>query len=565
MDRGQPELLAEAYAALAGGDWAAARHGFEEALRARASGEVLDGLAQALFSAGEYGAAIERGEQAYAAFRSAGRDAQAASCARFVGYLHGVVHGDGAVAGGWLSRAARLLESAGDCPERARFELTRAVVATESGERERHLAAAEEAATRHGLTDLLFDAMSQRGLHLVAAGDVRAGMALLDEALAAVAGGEVTDLVSVGAMYCKMLLACELTSDVLRAQDWLVQADRFVARTNRIPIGAICRTHYGGVLIAAGRWPEAEAELDTALALYDRSYRALRAAALVRLAGLRVRQGRLAEADNLLSGSEHDAAAVRPRVELDLARGEPDLAAARAERALPDDPALVAPLLFLLTRAHLARGDPGAAAGTATRLHDVATASSADLAAALAEHAAGLVALAAGERAAADHLESAHSAFGRLGLPWEEARARLDLAGVLTDRPAIAVAHARAALDRFRALSAAADVDAATSMLRRLGVRGHGGGPRGDGTLTAREQQVLDLVGAGLSNPAIAARLHLSRRTVEHHVSNVLAKLGLRGRAEAAAHAARTSRPTPVPVTSGRTVDETRERGTFGE
>ena len=134
-------------------------------------------------------------------------------------------------------------------------------------------------------------------------------------------------------MYCKMLLACELTSDVLRAQDWLVQADRFVARTNRIPIGAICRTHYGGVLIAAGRWPEAEAELDTALALYDRSYRALRAAALVRLAGLRVRQGRLAEADNLLSGSEHDAAAVRPRVELDLARGEPDLAAARAERA----------------------------------------------------------------------------------------------------------------------------------------------------------------------------------------------------------------------------------------
>ena len=86
MDRGQPELLAEAYAALAGGDWAAARHGFEEALRARASGEVLDGLAQALFSAGEYGAAIERGEQAYVAFRSAGRDARAASCARFVRY-----------------------------------------------------------------------------------------------------------------------------------------------------------------------------------------------------------------------------------------------------------------------------------------------------------------------------------------------------------------------------------------------------------------------------------------------------------------------------------------------
>ena len=42
-------------------------------------------------------------------------------------------------------------------------------------------------------------------------------MALLDEALAAVVAGEVRDVVSVGAMYCKMLHACELISDVNRA------------------------------------------------------------------------------------------------------------------------------------------------------------------------------------------------------------------------------------------------------------------------------------------------------------------------------------------------------------
>jgi DNA-binding NarL/FixJ family response regulator len=539
VDTGLAELLRRGQRALADGDWPAARGCFEEATRLDQSGQALDGLAQALFSEGDYAGALDRTEQAFAAFRAHGDDVRAAACARVVGYLYGVVYGNAAAMNGWIARAVRLTDEVGDCPERARIELTLAVIATDPAARERHLSAAVEIAQRHGDTDLLFDAMSQRGLLLVAGGDVDAGMALLDEALAAVAAGEVRDLVSVGAMYCKMLHACELTCDVRRAEEWLALADRFVARTNRIPISAICRTHYGGVLTAAGRWDDAERELTTSIDLYDRSYRALRAAAVVRLADLRARQGRLAEAAELLAGAEHDRYAIRPRVELHLACGEADLAVSRIERFLRTQPPtdLTAPILLLLVRAHLTRGATTAAATACAQLHDLACRHPNLLHGALSQHAHGLVAAAEHTPQAVPRLEAALTAYHTLGLPLEEARARLDLAAALAlTEPAMAVVEARTALQRFQALAATRDADAATGLLRRLGVRGHTA-PRGDGSLTAREQEVLKLLGQALSNADIAARLYISRRTAEHHVSNILAKLGLTSRAEATAFA----------------------------
>ena len=85
-------------------------------------------------------------------------------------------------------------------------------------------------------------------------------------------------------------------------------------------------------------------------------------------------------------------------------------------------------------------------------------------------------------------------------------------------------------------------MDAAAAVLRDLG-GGTAPRARAHGELTAREQEVLGLIGLGMSNARIALTLCISEKTAGHHVSRILSKLGVRNRAEAAAHAARALKP----------------------
>jgi DNA-binding NarL/FixJ family response regulator len=100
------------------------------------------------------------------------------------------------------------------------------------------------------------------------------------------------------------------------------------------------------------------------------------------------------------------------------------------------------------------------------------------------------------------------------------------------------------ALAIFEQLGAAPAAENVRHALRVGGVRGIPRGPRATTRknpfeLTEREMDVLTLLAAGLNNPAIATRLSLSPRTVEHHVSAVLAKLQVQSRSEAVALALR--------------------------
>jgi DNA-binding CsgD family transcriptional regulator len=150
-----------------------------------------------------------------------------------------------------------------------------------------------------------------------------------------------------------------------------------------------------------------------------------------------------------------------------------------------------------------------------------------------------------------EHLEAAltrlrDDAEGRgllLNALWTE----LDMGRLLAplDRSAATGAYRRAA-ERADAVGAATLRRLADQGLRGLGERPWRRGPAatvidGLGGLSAREREVADLVAEGATNAEIATRLFLSRKTVEHHVSNALAKLRLHSRAELAARVGEVS------------------------
>jgi DNA-binding CsgD family transcriptional regulator len=127
-------------------------------------------------------------------------------------------------------------------------------------------------------------------------------------------------------------------------------------------------------------------------------------------------------------------------------------------------------------------------------------------------------------------LRRARELWQALDAPYETARARALLGRAcraLGDEDTAAL-ELDAAVGVFRGLGAAPDLTALESLAAEA--------PPGHG-LTLRELEVLRLVGAGMTNKAIAAELVLSVRTVDRHVSNIFTKLGVSSRAAATAYA----------------------------
>jgi DNA-binding CsgD family transcriptional regulator len=536
------DALEEGRRALAAGVWEEARASFAVVLRETEHPEALDGFALASWFLGNVEEGLEMRQRAFAAYAAAGECDVAARVGVWISHQY-LVSGRSSLANGWLERAERALDGREDGSGHG-------WVAIERARRARSVEAAAEGARRameigraYGDDDLEVFALSLIGRSEISVGAFDDGMRKLEEAMAAATAGRIRSPHTLGEAYCNLIAACTSAGDWERAAEWCDVVDGYARRHAIMPLFGACRTIHADMLLASGRWADAETALGDALAAHGRGYPAMGATTLSTLASLRVRQGRLAEAEQLLAGREEELTSLLALAELRLAEGEPRIAAALLERALTtvdDDVLGSSRLLVPLVDAWLAAGADDAAEDAARRLGDLAALCRRPLVESRAHLAAARVALAGGR--AADARESAHKAlevFGRLGMPYDAAEARLELARAsAVDIPELAREDARVAYHAFRELGAGRGMDAAAALLRDLG-SGTPGGPRMHGELTARERDVLGLVSRGMTNAQIAQTLFISEKTAGHHVSRILSKLGVRNRAEAATHATR--------------------------
>jgi ATP/maltotriose-dependent transcriptional regulator MalT len=541
--------LAEGRRALEAARWDAARTAFEAALEADETPDARDGLGLALWFLGSVEDGIASRAEAFEEYVRDRRCDEAARVAVWVSHQH-LIAGRASAARGWLSRAERALEGLPECEGHGWVAAERARHAQNFEERNEHARRAMEIARESGAADLEVFALSLLGMAEVRAGRRQEGMRLLEEAMAAASAGRVRNVHTLGEAYCNLILACTSAGEWERAAEWCELVDDFARSHDATPLLGACRTVHADVLLATGRWDDAERALESALEAHARYVPGMGAPTVAAMAELRIRQGRLPEAEQLLAGREENPASLRALAHLRIAEDEPQAAAALLERGLMaagGDAMGMTQLLAPLVDARLACGDLAGAEVAVGELGELAQSSGSRLVAARADLAGARVALAAGRREeAAEAARSALAAFSGLAMPLDTGEARLELARALaSDAPDVARDEARTAFAAFQELGASRAMDAAAAVLRELG----GGTParqRRYGELTAREQEVLGLLAHGLSNGQIAQTLFISEKTAGHHVSRILSKLGVRNRAEAAAHAARTEHAPPA-------------------
>lgn len=466
---------------------------------------------------------------------------QAARAAFWLGFR--LLHlGETSRSSAWLSRAEKQVERIGaPCVEQGYLELPavrRAYVAGDFQAAFEAAGRAVAAAERFGDRDLLSFARNLQGRSLIRLGQIEAGLRLHDEAMLAAASGELSPIIT-GLIYCSAIDSGQTVLAVERVREWTESLRDWCDAQPQLKLFAgeclVCRAE---VLELGGEWNLALQEAERASEQLEACYgpRAT-GSALYRLGELHRLRGELPQAEERYREASQVGRDPQPGLALlRLAQGNTDAAvqALRRASAVAREPLARLKLLPALVDALIASECLDEAHDAAGELAELAEKLGSEAAIAQAARARGSVELARGNAATAVvELRRAFEIWQQLVAPYWAARTRAELAHAyrtLGDREG-AELELSAARQAFERLGAAHEVGA-------LDMRGASTQTAsGSSLLSTRELEVLRLVASGKTNRQIGRDLGLSEKTVDRHVSNILAKLGVPSRAAATAYA----------------------------
>lgn len=534
--------------------WKDAVTAFRKALEVEQTAEAWEYLGQSAWWMNDTAAAFDALERAYQRYSEANDRTGASRTAIWLARCR-MELGEHAIANGWLQRAQSHLEGMDDTPELGWLRLFEGHLAL-MGNKQTTLACtlarkSIELGKKFRSADIEMWGRALDGLALVIAGDVAAGMQQLDEAATIGVAREAKDLNAIAVTCCYLIHACERTQDHERAEQWYTRTREVCERWHYETLVAVCRSQYATLLIAQGRWKEAEEELNSARAMLATYRPQMVRLSDIRIAELRRRQGNTDQALALFQQMESHPVSMIGRGLIALERDDATTAFELAERYLrrvpATDPIERLPGLLLKLRAGIVRGSLDEAGVTLGEILRITEMIPIPPVRAIASVGAGLLSTATDQLGAArQQFEDAIDHYSAAVMPFDAACARLELAAVLVelDRTDRAQAEAQAALETFRTLGAPREEQRALrflqSLLKDASIPFQAALQKSG--LTRREAEVLTLIAQGKSNEEIAGQLFLSIRTVERHISTIYQKIGVTGRTARAAAVAWAAR-----------------------
>jgi DNA-binding CsgD family transcriptional regulator len=532
------ETLGRARTSFEQKGWADACRLFEAADREAPLGpDDLERLATAAYLVGRDDESEAFWARAHQTFLDRGDPEGAArSAARLAFGL--LQRGARAPASGWLARAEHILDEARlESVLRGYLLIPTAIQRIVQGDPAAGHAVFNEAAqiaSRFGDRDLASIARHGRGRALIRLGNIREGVALLDEAMVGLIAGEVSPMVA-GDTYCSVLEGCQEIFDLRRAYEWTTSLARWCAtQPDLVRYRGECLLYRAEVMQLRGRWNDAAQDAQDACELL--TSRPAAGAAFYRLGEIHRLRGELAKAEAAYTLANERGRKPQPGLSLlRLAQGQGEAAAASIRNVLLDTQTreVRARLLPAAVEILLAAGDLETARAAANQLVEIAGAIGTPLLSAASAHATGAVLFAEGNIAAAStSFRQAWDLWRDLEMPYEEAQTCLLLAAICERRGD--QDGRRLELENagrlFKQLNA-------EPCLARLAEQVNSGTHQPVGSLSQREAQVLRLLAAGKTNREIGEELFISEKTVARHVSNIFDKVGVSSRAGATAWA----------------------------